>query len=231
MTIDRQALADANEKYSNADIMTILRWTYESFGNDVGMTTAFGYSGLVLLYHALQIMPDMKVYFIDTGFHFPETLQFCEWITNEWSLNLEVIKPHTTKEELYSRIGDEPYRINADLCCMYCKMEPLLRVIHTKKAWLSGIRRDQSESRAGIDVIELDGRGVIQISPMANWTGEQTWQYIKENDLPYHPLHDKSYPSIGCAPCTLPVKNGGNERDGRWPFMQKMECGIHLKPR
>lgn len=227
--IDKKFLAEANKNLSNEEINTILKWTKETFGkDDVAMTTAFGYSGLVLLHHVLDIMPDLNVYFIDTGFHFQETLDFCEKITDEWNLNLEIIKPDITNQELIKKLGPRPYKENPDLCCHYCKVEPLLRILKKHTAWLSGIRRDQSITRAGIEVIDLDGRGKIKISPMAHWTKKQTWNYIKDFELPYHPLHDEGYPSIGCEPCTMPVGKGGDERDGRWPFMQKLECGIHL---
>ena len=219
----------ANEKLADADVMTILKWAKKKFGDGLAMTTAFGYSGLVLLHHALQIMPRINIYFIDTGYHFPETIEFCNRIAKEWNLNLEVLKPAISKKQLEKRIGKAPYKKNPDLCYHYCKVEPLLRVIHEKAAWLSGLRKDQSITRADIEVIELDGRGVIKVSPLANWTREQTWDYIRKHNIPTHPLHEKGYPSIGCEPCTSSVKEGGDERDGRWPFMQKVECGIHLR--
>jgi phosphoadenosine phosphosulfate reductase len=228
MDIDKNLLAKANEKLTDADVITVLKWAKKTFGDSVAFTTAFGYSGIAILHHALQVWPDIKVYFIDTGFHFKETLEFCKDITEKWNLNLEVIKPDITKKELGKKIGKEPYKVNADLCCHYCKVEPLLRVLHNHSAWLSGIRRDQSRTRGGIEVIDVDGRGMVKICPMAKWTREKTWNYIKKNKLPYHPLHDKGYPSIGCQPCTAPVAKGGDERDGRWPDMQKLECGIHL---
>lgn len=228
MEVYKKFLAKANEKYSNADVDSILKWTKNAFGESFAFTTAFGYSGIAILHHALKIMPDIKIYFIDTGFHFKETLEFCEEITEKWSLNLEVLKPEATMKQLVKKMGNEPYKVNADLCCHYCKVEPLLRVLHNHSAWLSGIRRDQSMARGGVEVIDIDGRGCIKICPMAKWTKEQTWKYIKKNNLPYHPLHDKGYPSIGCAPCTVTVAEGGDERDGRWPDMQKLECGIHL---
>jgi len=228
MVLDYKFLAEANKKYSNADVDTILRWTKDNFGDTFAFTTAFGYSGIAILHHALKIMPDIKIYFIDTGYHFKESLEFCKYMTKKWNLNLEIIKPDITKKELEKKIGKEPYKINADLCCHYCKVEPLLRVLHKHSAWLSGIRRDQSVTRGGIEVIDIDGRGVLKICPMAKWTREQTWDYIKKHNLPYHPLHDKGYQSIGCKPCTKPVEAGGDERDGRWPDMQKLECGIHL---
>lgn len=227
--IDKKFLAESNKRLYNEDIYTILKWTKEVFGsNDVAMTTAFGYSGLVLLHHVRDIIPDIKIYFINTGFHFQETLDFCNNISSEWNLNLEILKPEVSKKELEAKLGSTPYDENPDLCCHYCKVEPLLRILKKHNAWLSGIRCDQSVTRAGIEVIELDGRGKIKISPMAHWTKDETWNYIRRYKLSYHPLHDKGYPSVGCEPCTFPVSDGGDERDGRWPFMQKLECGIHL---
>jgi phosphoadenosine phosphosulfate reductase len=228
MDVDVEFLAQARNKLTDADVFKILKWTKKTFGNNVAMTTAFGYGGVVLLHHVLKIIPDLKVYFIDTGFHFKETIDFCNRIIDEWNLNLEIIKPTVLKTELEKKIGDSPYKLNPDLCCHYCKVEPLLRVLHNHSAWLSGLRRDQSRTRAEIEIIEMDGRGTIKIYPLAHWTKEQTWKYIKKNNLPYHPLHDKDYLSIGCKPCTKPIKAGGDERDGRWPDMQKLECGIHL---
>lgn len=230
MTLDKRSVQAANEQFSDADVLRVIEWAKNTFSDELGMTTAFGYSGIVLLHHVIQIIPNQKIYFIDTGFHFPETLQFCEWITNEWNLNLEIIRPAINREELYSKLGKHPYKTNADLCCKYCKVDPLLKILRTKKAWLSAIRRDQSRTRNKIKVIHLDRRGVLKIAPLANWSRERAWNYIKNNNIPYHPLHDNNYPSIGCAPCTSQVVTGNNERAGRWPFIKKLECGIHLNP-
>jgi len=228
MDVNTKLLAQARGKLVDADVFTILKWAKETFGDSIAMTTAFAYSGVVLLHHVLQIIPDLKIYFIDTGFHFKETIDFCNKMTDKWDLNLEIINPTVTKMELEKKIGNLPHKINPDLCCHYCKVEPLLRILHNHPAWLSGLRRDQSRTRAEIETIEMDGRGTIKIYPLAYWTKEQTWEYIKKHNLPHHPLHDKGYLSIGCEPCTRPVGAGGDERDGRWPDMQKLECGIHL---
>jgi phosphoadenosine phosphosulfate reductase len=228
MDIDTKFLAEARENLADADVLTILKWTKDTFGDNIAMTTAFGYSGLVLIHHALQIVPNLKIYFIDTGYHFKETIDFCKKIVKEWNLNLEIIKPTLDKNQIGKIVGKLAYKTNPDLCCHYCKVEPLLRILHKHPAWISGLRRDQSKTRSGIDIIEVDGRGTIKIYPMAYWTKEQTWKYIKKHNIPYHPLHDKNYPSIGCEPCTAPVGEGGDERNGRWPDMQKLECGIHL---
>ena len=222
-------LKEANEMLQDKDVMTILTWAKDTFGmNEISMTTAFGYSGIVLLHHVIAIMPRIQLYFIDTGFHFQETLEFCDFIQKKWDLNLTILHPELTRDALTQKLGDQPYETNPDLCCHYCKVEPLLNVLPNHLIWLSGLRRDQSRTRAEIEIIEVDGRGKIKLSPLAFWSREQTWDYIKDHGLPYHPLYDQGYPSIGCEPCTVPVDEGGDERDGRWPFMQKMECGIHL---
>lgn len=227
--VDRNFLAKANEKLKNTDVDTILKWLFKTFPEDeVGMTTAFGYSGVVLLHHVIQIKPKIQLYFIDTGFHFKETLEFTKFITNAWSLNLKIVKPDISKKELIRKLGEKPYKTNADLCCHYCKVEPLLRFLHDKTVWLSGIRKDQSPTRLEVEPIDIDGRGAIKVSPIYDWTQKKTLEYIKNNNIPYNPLVDKGYLSIGCKPCTRKIRKGESERDGRWPFMQRLECGIHL---
>jgi phosphoadenosine phosphosulfate reductase len=206
----------------------IISLSYEAFGDGLAMTTAFGYSGIVLMSFVRDIIPELPIYFIDTRLHFEETIKLAEKIKSEWGLNIIHISTQFTEEELEKSIGKDTYKDNPDLCCHYRKVEPLLRVLRTQTAWLSAIRKDQSRVRAGIKVIEIDGRGIIKINPLYNWTKEQTWTYVRKNGLPYNPLYDQHYPSIGCKPCTSPVDQGGDERDGRWRGFQKMECGIHL---
>ncbi|MBN1555740.1 MAG: phosphoadenylyl-sulfate reductase [Phycisphaerae bacterium] len=220
-----------SDELRDGSVLDIIRRAVESFGEGLGFMTALGYSGIVLLHHILQVKPDIEAHFIDTGFHFPETLAFLERLREEWKVNFVVVRPTMTREELTERMGPEPWRVNADLCCHHMKVEPLLRVIHDKAAWLSAIRRDQSATRAGVDVVELDGRGVLKINPLAYWTSEQVWEYIRKHNLPYHPLHDEGFPSIGCLPCTAPVQPGEHERSGRWNSMPKLECGLHLHAR
>lgn len=222
-----QQLHRLSDQLAGESVEMILEWTFDTFGKDVAMTTSFGYSGLVLLHQALQLYPNLPLYFIDTGFHFEETLQFSEQLQEKWNLNLHIVKPEISQKELKRRLGDKPYENNPDLCCNYNKVEPLLKVINDKSAWLSGIRRDQSSSRANIEIVERDRWGTIKVSPLYDWTREQAWEYIRAHDIPYHPLHDEDYFSIGCEPCTAPVNGNGQERDGRWPSSGKMECGLH----
>jgi phosphoadenosine phosphosulfate reductase len=227
MTIDTKRISHLKSELENKNIKEIVARAYQEFGDRLAMTTAFGYSGIVLMSIVKDIIPDIPIYFIDTRMHFEETLKLAEKLKKEWKLNIIYISSQYTEKELEILIGKDAYKIKPDLCCQYRKVEPLLRILKTKDAWLSSIRRDQAVTREFIDVIEIDARGVVKINPMYNWTKDQTWMYIRKYDLPYNPLHDQFYPSVGCKPCTSPVDKGGNERDGRWRGMPKVECGIH----
>jgi len=228
MSYDPKRIAELKREFEKKSLQEIIVRAREEFGNGLAMTTAFGYSGIVLMSFIKDIIPDLPIYFIDTRFHFEETLKLAEKIEKEWKLNIIKISTQYTEEELKEIMGREAYKTNPDLCCNYRKVEPLLRILKTKSAWLSSIRRDQAVTREKIDVIEIDARGSVKINPLYNWTKDQTWMYIRKYDMPYNPLHDQSYPSIGCKPCTSPVDKGGSERDGRWRGMPKVECGIHV---
>ncbi len=228
MKYDLKKIAELKRDFKKKSVPKILLRAKGEFGDGLAMTTAFGYSGIVLMSFVKDTIPELPIYFIDTRFHFEETLKLAAKIKKEWKLNIINISTHYSEEELEKILGKEAYRTNSDLCCHYRKVEPLLRILKTKTAWLSSIRKDQSRTRAGIEVIEIDGRGTVKINPLYNWTKDQTWMYIRKYDLPYNPLHDQYYPSIGCKPCTAPIDKGGDERDGRWKGMQKLECGIHL---
>ena len=227
MVLDEQNVQYFQNKISDCKIFEILENTFKLFDNDFILTTSFGYSGIVLIHHAIQLMPSIPVYFIDTGYHFEETLKFSRKLREERQLNLQIIRPKLSKTELSDRFEGEPYLKNPDSCCYHNKVQPLLEIIHDKSVWISGIRRDQSSSRANIDLITRDKKGFLKLSPLYNWSKSRVWKYIRQNNLPYHPLHDQHYPSIGCEPCTEKVLGHKDEREGRWPFSNKNECGIH----
>jgi len=227
MNYDPKRIQELKRELEDKDVTEIILSAHKKFGDKLAMTTAFGYSGIVLMSFVKDIVPEMPIYFIDTRYHFEETLKLAEKIKKEWKLNIIYLSTKYTEKELEKIIGKETYKTNPDLCCQYRKVEPLLSVLKTKDAWLSAIRRDQSRTRESIDVVEIDNRGIIKINPLYNWTKFQTWMYIRKYDLPYNPLHDQYYPSVGCKPCTSPVDKGGDERDGRWRNMPKEECGIH----
>ena len=213
--------------FINRDVSEIILQSFEEFGEGLAMTTAFGYSGIVLMSFIREIVPDLPIYFIDTRLHFKETINLMKEIKDKWKLNIYHLYPDFNERELDKIIGKKAFNTNPDVCCHYRKVMPLLKVLKTKNAWLSAIRRDQVKTRAKIEVIEIDARGMIKINPLWNWSKDKVWFYIKKFNLPYNPLHDKNYLSIGCKPCTSPVKGGDDEREGRWKGLEKKECGIH----
>ena len=227
MKYDLKKIVKLKNEFKRKTVPEILIRAKEEFGEGLAMTTAFGYSGIVLMSFVKDTLPELPIYFIDTRYHFEETLKLVEKIKREWKLNIITISTQYSEEKLVEILGEKAYKSNPDLCCHYRKVEPLLRILKTKDAWLSSIRRDQSKTREGIEIIEIDARGTIKINPLYNWTKDKTWMYIRTYNLPYNPLHDQYYPSIGCKPCTKPIDKGGDERDGRWKGMQKTECGIH----
>lgn len=206
----------------------ILAWAVDTFGEQLGFMTALGYSGIVLLDHLRRFVPQVRAHFIDTRFHFHETIELLKRLENEMGVVFTVLTPAMSDNELTAHIGSEAWRNNPDLCCLHRKVDPLLRVLRTRASWLSALRRDQTATRSEIETLEIDGRGVLKIYPLADWSAERCWAYVRERKLPYNPLHDEGYLSVGCTHCTHPARTGEQERAGRWNSMPKMECGIHL---
>lgn len=206
----------------------ILAWALETFGDRLGCTTALGYSGIVMLDRLRRLAPGFEVHFIDTRQHFPETLELLERLRSAWDLRFTVVESRFDEAQLASMLGPAPWRTNPDVCCTFRKVLPLLEILPSRDAWLGALRRDQSPTRSGIDVVEVDGRGTLKIQPLAGWTRERCWERIRAEGLPVNPLHDEGYPSVGCTHCTAKVAPGEHERAGRWNSMPKLECGLHL---
>jgi len=225
---ERRAWAKAQSgALAGASAAAVMRWGYEEFGERLSVMTGLGYSGVVMLHVMLRAVPRVPVYFIDTRQHFPETLGLIERLRAEWGLEIEVLETALSEEQIEERIGPAAWETYPDLCCHLRKVEPLAEVLGTADAWVSALRRDQSSTRAGIDVVEVDGRGDVKLYPLAGWTRADCWDYIKRNDLPYNPLHNEGFPSVGCRHCTRRVKRGEHERAGRWSGRGKLECGLH----
>lgn len=208
----------------------VLEWAFETYGDRCGLSTAFGPSGVVLMHLAAEVNPGARVFFIDTGFHFAETLEMIERVRARLDVRVEVIEPALSVAEQAARHGDGLYVINPDQCCALRKVEPTRRMVARLDGWITGLRRDQGPSRAETPVLDrrlIDGRSVVKISPLVRWTRKDVWRHIFAHDLPYNPLHDRDYPSVGCAPCTQPVGAGADERAGRWVGRAKTECGMH----
>jgi phosphoadenosine phosphosulfate reductase len=173
----------------------------------------------VLVDLAVKVYPEIEVVFIDTGYHFPETLDTVETVRRRYGLNLRIMSVPHHDEELW--------RIDPENCCSAVKVGQLDRALNGKLAWMSGLRRAESDARTSAPVVGRDIRGLVKINPIATWTDEDVAGYIADHDVPVNPLTLQGYPSIGCMPCTLPVEDGDDPRAGRWAGRDKTECGIH----
>lgn len=211
------------------DAPEVLHWAFESFGSRVQMASAFGVEGMVLIDIASRINPDLKVFTIDTDFLFPETYHLIEKVEKRYGIQVERVRPRLTPEDQEEVYGPALWSINPDQCCALRKIEPLKEKLATLRAWITAIRRDQTAFRATARKVEWDRKfRLIKINPIADWTSNDVWNYVHAHNVPYNPLHDRNYPSIGCTHCTRSVQPGDDPRSGRWSGTGKTECGLHL---
>jgi phosphoadenosine phosphosulfate reductase len=208
----------------------IIRFAVDNYFPKLTMATAFGPEGCVILKMLSEIEPRTPVFNLDTGYQFQETLTLRDEIAKRFGIEVELRKPDTTIEEYEAKNGGPVYKSNPDQCCFERKIITLQRATVGMRAWMSGIRRDQSPDRARAAIVGWDKKfGLVKISPLANWTKNHVWKYITDHDVPYNPLHDQGYTSIGCQPCTRSVMFGEDERAGRWSGFAKTECGLHTQ--
>ena len=192
------------------------------------MATAFGPEGCVILHMLAEVEPRTYVFNLDTGYQFKETLELRDRIAKRYGIEVRCCGADTTVAEYEAQHGGPLYKTNPDQCCFDRKVKVLRKAAVGWKAWMSGIRRDQSSDRAVAPIVGWDKKfGLVKISPLANWTKKDVWKLITEHNIPYNPLHDQGYTSIGCWPCTRAVMFGEDERAGRWSGTAKTECGLH----
>jgi phosphoadenosine phosphosulfate reductase len=230
--IDPDRLRSLSESLEGSTAQEILMWAWEHLGPRVSMGTAFGSTGIVLLDLEQQAVPEMPVFFVDTGYQFDETLELKARTEAYHGIRIEALYPRRTVGQQDREHGPDLYERDPDRCCWMRKVEPLQRKLHELDGWVTSLRRDQSEARRTIGTLELyhtdDERPLVKVNPMARWTRKAVWDHILERQLPYNPLMDRGYPSIGCRPCTRAVGSGEtDERAGRWSGRAKTECGIH----
>ena len=207
----------------------VLQWAFESFGNTVAISSAFGAEGMVLIDIASRVRRDFRLFTLDTEFLFPETYNLMDQVEQKYGIAIERVYPLISPEEQERIHGLDLWKSNPDRCCNLRKVEPLRRKLGELQAWITSIRRDQTSSRASAGKIEWDEKfGLVKINPIADWNSKQVWEYIREHDTPYNALHDRSYPSIGCTHCTRAVRAGEDPRAGRWSGSSKTECGLHV---
>jgi phosphoadenosine phosphosulfate reductase len=222
-----------NEKLELSETPAILEWAWQRFGKRAGIGTSFQGAGLVMMHLARERHLDFPVFTLDTGLLFPETIALKERLESFFGIVIESLAPDLTVEQQAAAHGPELWAREPDLCCSVRKVLPLQSKLSDLDCWITGLRRQQSESRENVQIVEVyafdpaAGRDIVKLNPMARWSKEEVWGYIKKHGIPYNPLHDQGYRSIGCQPCTRKSDSGGNERAGRWTGFNKTECGIH----
>ncbi len=211
--------------------LKVLKWAYDEYGEDIVYACSFGIEGIVLIDLISKVNPSAKIVFLDTDFHFKETYELIDRVKAKYpKLNIHMQKPELTPEDQADQHGDKLWETQPDLCCSIRKVEPLKKVLTGPKAWISGLRREQSETRAHVEFLNLDHKfESIKVCPLIHWTEEEVWAYVRAFQLPYNTLHDQGYPSIGCEYCTLAVEAGQDSRAGRWTHFAKTECGLHAR--
>ena len=206
----------------------VLSWAFETYGENVEIATGFGVEGMALLHMAAGLNPAIRVFTGDTEFLFQETYDLIDRVEERYGIKVERLYSELTPEEQERAYGKTLWARDPDKCCELRKVEPLRRKLATLDAWVTAVRRDQTAQRAQIRKIEWDAKfGLVKVSPLADWTRKEIWRYVARHDVPYNPLHDRNYPSIGCTHCTRAVQPGEDPRAGRWSGFGKTECGLH----
>ena len=222
----------------NADLKTpqeVLKWSFDNLHPRLAMASSFGAEDVVVIDMMMKINPKARIFTLDTGRLNQETYDVMDEIRKKYNVNIEVMFPDQNEVEQMVRVNGLNLFYhsvgNRKLCCGIRKVHPLNRILSTLDGWITGLRADQTEVRSNANKIELDEQhnGIIKINPIIEWTWDQTWDYIKKNNIPYNKLHDKGFPSIGCEPCTRAIKPGEPLRAGRWWWESdsQKECGLH----
>src|SRR5712692_6430944 len=228
-TFSREQIDGAAQRLAQEAPQEILRWAVQEFHPRLTMGTAFGAEGCCLIHMLAEIEPSVHIFNLETGYQFPETLELRERIKERYGIEVEFIQPELTVAEYEAEHGGPLYVIRPDQCCHDRKIVPLRRAVAGYEAWISSIRADQTDHRAKADVVQWDAKfNLVKVNPLLSWTKKEVWAFIVNHDVPYNPLHDQGYTSIGCWPCTRPVNNGDDERAGRWAGTLKKECGLHV---
>lgn len=235
MSLEPSMIAELNAELASAHPRDTLARILELLPD-----TALSFSGaedVLLVHFASKLLRRPRIFTLDTGRLPPETYRFIEQVREHYDLPVEVLSPERSRlEALVNEKGlFSFYRDGHEECCGIRKVEPLRRKLATVDAWITGQRRDQSPSRAQVAVVELDathaaaGKPLVKVNPLANWSSAKVWEHIRMLDIPYNPLHDRGFVSIGCEPCTRPVGPGQHEREGRWWWEEATikECGLH----
>ncbi len=226
-----ERIAQAAGELEGRPPQDVIAWAAREFSPELALACSFGgVSGMVLLDMAARVAPRIEVFYLDTGVLFPETYATVEQAASRYHIKPVGYRPLLSLTWQDQKYGEALWERDPDRCCELRKVEPNRRALAGKRAWISGLRRDQGATRKDTPVVEWDGKfGLVKVNPLAAWMEQQAWAYIVEHAVPYNPLHDRGYPSIGCMHCTKPVKPGDDPRSGRWQGFEKTECGLHVQ--
>ncbi|HEY4375790.1 MAG TPA: phosphoadenylyl-sulfate reductase [Acidimicrobiales bacterium] len=213
-----EELSTLNAEFEHLPASKVIQWAVDMFGPHMCMTASM--TDAVLIDLAVKVDPAIEVVFIDTGYHFPETLATVEEVRRHYGLNLRMMTVARQNEALWEA--------DPENCCSAVKVGQLDRALAGKQAWMSGLRREEAATRGQAPIIVRDLRGLVKINPIATWTQQDVDGYIEQHDIIVNPLTKQGYPSIGCMPCTTPVADGEDPRAGRWRDQSKTECGLHV---
>ncbi len=228
LAIARDQLPEVSREMESRSPEQVLRWAVETYSPKLTMATAFGPEGCAILHMLAEIEPRVHVFNLDTGYQFDETLALRDRLTERYGIEVELVQPELPVPEYEAKHGGPLYQTNPDQCCFDRKIKLLNAATVGMDAWTSAIRRDQSADRARAPIVGWDKKfKLVKVSPLANWTKQEVWKTIADHNIPYNPLHDQGYTSIGCWPCTRSVMFGEDERAGRWSGTAKTECGLH----
>jgi phosphoadenosine phosphosulfate reductase len=219
----------ANQELAGKSAQDILQWAVAQYGSRLTMATAFGAEGCCLIHMIAEIGADVRVFNLETGYQFPETLELRERIKSRYGIEVEYVRAETTVAEYEAEHGGPMYRHRSDQCCHDRKIVPLNAALVGYEAWISAIRSDQTKDRQKAQLIQWDAKfNLAKVNPLLSWTRRDVWAFIHRHSIPYNPLHDRGYPSVGCWPCTQAIEEGQDERAGRWAGTNKKECGLHV---
>jgi phosphoadenosine phosphosulfate reductase len=219
-------VAEAADALEGAPAAEVINWAAQTFGSSVCITSSM--TDAVIIHLASQVIPGISVLFLDTGYHFAETIGTRDAVSAVYPVNVVNITPSTTVAQQDAELGPKLYARNPDLCCYLRKVVPLEQALEPYRAWITGVRREETSARNDTRVVEWDARReMVKINPIVDWTQEQVDSYIADNGVLVNPLVYEGYPSIGCQTCTVRVEAGSDPRSGRWAGTAKTECGIH----
>jgi phosphoadenosine phosphosulfate reductase len=226
-----EAIRALSASFESKQPWEVVEYALRRYGPRIVLACSFGAEDVALLDMIHRIDPATPLFYLDTDFLFPETMEVRDRLIARYDLKPEQVmqvKSLLTPGQQASQYGEALWRRDPDRCCELRKIEPLTRILGTYRAWITGIRRDQAPTRANAGLIEWDRKfQLIKVNPLARWSSEDVWTYIRLHEIPYNVLHDRHYPSIGCTHCTAPVLPGEDPRSGRWKSSGKTECGLH----